>query len=142
MSSDSDPIPASVIVDTSGDLEYARLLQNQEEVIASPIDAGYGRKMQNKPKRGKRPQRAVEITDDGFHRDVYPGVGSASGYTPGIPNRNQSTADYYYNAWRPRDDEIIVRSDDRFDSLFLCLFIFFWVVILVILLVCIWLSYD
>ena len=139
--SDVDPVTVSVVVDTSNDEEFARLLQNQEETTARPINSGYGSKMQNKPKRGKRPQRAIEIPDDGFHRDVYPGIGSQPGYTPGIPNRNNTTSDYYYSAWKPRGDDVIVRSDDRFDSLFLCLFIFCFVVILVIFLLCIWLDY-
>ena len=139
--SNPEPVYAGIIVeDTAGDEEYARLLQTQDEVVtARPVVSGYGRKMQSKSKRGKRPQRAVEINDE--FRDTYPGVGMQPGYTPGIPNRSNTTSDYYFNAWRPRDEELIVRSDDSYDSFFLCLFVFFWVIILVILLICIWLNY-
>ena len=142
--SDSEPVYAGILVtDTAGDEELARLLQTQEEgVIARPVDPGYGRRMQSKSKRGKRPQRAVEIADDGNFRDTFPAVGSQPGYTPGVPNRTNTTSDYYYQAWRPRDSEMIVRSDESFDTFFLCLFCFCWVVILVILLVIIWLSYT
>ena len=95
--SDSEPVYAGIVVaDTTGDEELARLLQTQEEeVIARPVDPGYGRRMQSKSKRGKRPQRAVEITDDGNFRDTFPGVGSQPGYTPGVANRSNTTADYY-----------------------------------------------
>ena len=49
MSDNNEPVYTGILVeDTGGDEEYARLLQTQEEVIARPVEPGYGRRMQKK----------------------------------------------------------------------------------------------